>query len=173
MPGFFVHILILLMLMMVAVQDYKYRGVSWFLFPLLTIAALIGLWLDKNLHFFMPLIIVNLAFVFVLLFGLTVYFSLKNRKIVRIADVYLGWGDILFFLVLTVFLSPINFLMFIIGSLLFVSLIVMVIPRLRQSIPLAGIQASLLIPPGLMKFTSWDPGLQSDAWIVSLLMQWN
>ncbi len=161
------------MLAVVAIQDYRYRGVSWFLFPLLAIASLVGLWLDENLHFFVPLMVINLAFVFVLLTGLTVYFSLKNRKIVSIADVYLGWGDILFFVVLTAFFSPLNFLMFIIGSLLFVSLVVAVSPRLSQNIPLAGIQASLLIPPVLMKFTSWDPGLQSDAWIVSLLMQWN
>ena len=173
MLGIFIQLLILLMLATVAFQDYRYRGVSWFLFPLLVIAALIGLWQDKNLYVFMPLMMINLVFVFVLLFGLTLYFSLKNRKVVHIADVYLGWGDILFFVVLTVFFSPLNFLMFIVGSLLFVSLIVTVIPRLSQNIPLAGIQASLLIPPGLMKYTSWDPGLQSDVWIVSLLMQWS
>lgn len=168
-----IQLAILIMLATVAVQDYRYRGVSWFLFPLLAIAALIGLWQDENLYFFMPLMMINLAFVLFLLAGLTIYFSLKNRKIVRIADVYLGWGDILFFVVLAVFFSPLNFLLFITGSLFLVSLIVAVSPRLSHNIPLAGMQATLLIPPVFMKLTSWDPGLQSDAWIVSLLMQWN
>ncbi len=170
---FVIQILTLLGLSIVAIQDYRYRGVSWFLFPLLAISALCGLWLGDTLRFFLPLMVVNFVFVFILLSGLTLYFSLKNGKLVNIADTYIGWGDILFFGILAMFFSPLNLLMFVVGSLIVVVLIVALNPRLRRNIPLAGIQASLLIFLILLRFTPWSPDFHNDMWIVSWLERWN
>lgn len=100
------------------------------------------------------------------------YLSIKNKQLVNMTANYLGLGDILFLMAITFYLSPVNYILFYVGSLIVV-LIYTLITRFfnkntNQEIPLAGLQALML--GCLLVFSMLYPGLKlySDSWIYGL-----
>lgn len=158
---------------LVAWQDYKFRGVSWFLFPVLMFLACTELFVTNRMEFFLFILGINLSFLLILLLTVSLYFSTKNKKLVNIADTYLGWGDILFFVVLAFLFSPLNFMLFLVASFIVVIGLVLIRRNLANNIPLAGIQACLLI----ILFVSRELGLPieplNDYWAINLLNTWS
>lgn len=77
-------------------QDVKYRGVHWFVFPLLIVGTV--LYRDGQMEW--QQMGYNLAFVIVLLSSLTLYLTLKQGTLIVITQGYFSWGDILFLLAL-------------------------------------------------------------------------
>ncbi|HEY8400583.1 MAG TPA: hypothetical protein VIK89_04940, partial [Cytophagaceae bacterium] len=135
------------LLIFIFYQDYKYRAVYWFLFPLLALTFLLY---NLNMAGWQEVgnnMLINLGFISTQLALLTLYFSLKYRRLVNISDSLLGLGDILFLLVLGVLFSPLNFIVYYLLSLLIVLLVAVLLRisgRELGKIPLAGIQAILL-----------------------------
>ncbi len=88
-------------------------------------------------------IYLNFFFLFIQLLLVKIYFSIRKSRIIKIADSYLGWGDILLFTVLCFSFSTFNFIIFYLFSLLIAvfSYIVNFYFRKNASkeIPLAGI----------------------------------
>nr|WP_162989044.1 hypothetical protein [Pedobacter schmidteae] len=133
-----------LILIGMGIQDFKFRAISWYLFPLLT-----GCLLLINPSFSINACLINLgfiAFVFVLLTG---WFSLREGSMVNLTQRHLGIGDILFLLCLAFFFSPVNFFLFYLSSLLLVAIgtglyLILAKPE-NFSIPLAGLQGLVLI----------------------------
>jgi hypothetical protein len=142
------QLLIILLLLILTWQDHQYLAVSWLLFP-----ALILMFVAYSL-LFLPIqqLLRNLSmtavFILVQLLVLTLYFSIREKKLVNITGRYLGTGDILFLFALCFVLSPINFIVFYMFSLIATLLRELVfIPMMRirtRKVPLAGIQAFLL-----------------------------
>ncbi len=130
-------------------QDFKSREISWFLIPLLIIGFIfLGLQrieITEMLTYFG----INFMIVVLNLLGVTLMVSLKEKKLTNILKSYLGLGDVLFFLVLTVVFSPFNFIFFYIGSIFITAIIYGVIMLFNQQqkmlIPLAGAMSLLLI----------------------------
>jgi len=91
----------------------------------------------------------NLIFLFAQLLLISVYFSVKEKKIVIITKDYLGIGDILFLICLAFFFSPLNFMAFYFGSLFIILVGVLLYMLLKKQVkpqlPLAGLQAILLM----------------------------
>ncbi|PTT03462.1 hypothetical protein DBR11_02165 [Pedobacter sp. HMWF019] len=163
------NLLALLALVSVCYQDMRYRGVYWIFFPVLS-----------ALFFFLKLKQVGwvntlqdagyaITFLVVQLLLVWLYFSVKHRKLFNIVDSYLGLGDILFLLTLAFYLSPLNYVVFYLLSLILVLVYVLVTKRIKGMdhihIPLAGLQAAFL---AMLLF--WDlvqPQLQlcQDSWI--------
>jgi len=87
--------------------------------------------------------------VVVQLIGITLWMSWKERALVNIADRYLGWGDILFFIPMALLFPPIFFVYFYVGSLLMILvgflLYQAIAPNPMSTIPLAGGLALCLI----------------------------
>lgn len=137
------------LLSVVIYQDFKNREISWFLIPLLLIIGITNALISIDYKDFLTYAGINLAIVMLNLLGVTLFISLKEKKIKNIIDTYLGLGDILFFFVLTVLFSPFNFILFFIGSILLTSLvyiIVMLFDKIKQPlIPLAGAMSLVLI----------------------------
>lgn len=167
------HILLMLLLGFIAWQDYKYRGISWMVFPLMLGIVVADVWFGSKWESISIFWLINISFVVMMLVGVTVYFSFKNKGLVNIAHTYLGWGDILFFVFLALFFSPLNFMIFLIVSLLFVLILVLMYKKIAQNIPLAGIQSALL----LLVLLSRELGLQidpmDDYWFIQMLSIWN
>lgn len=154
-------LLILVLLMCVFVQDMTSRSVYWFLFPALTVLFIITHilakqppteWLEKSVW--------SLAFLtlqVVLLWG---YFSLKNRRLINIADGMIGWGDILFLISLAFYLSLLNFIVFYLSSLVLILLAALICSLFFpvKKIPLAGWQALIfaLLLAGNHLFFHWN-----------------
>ena len=172
----FVKIIVLAILILIFVQDVRNRSVYWFLFPVLVVLFVIVHSLQH--HLFAEnwqAVLVNIGFLVVQYLIVSVYFSIKSKQWVNITDNLLGWGDILFLLCITVYLSALNFLLFYVTSLI-ISLLIWLIWQLiskkkNKQIPLAGLQALIFTVFLAVDwwFRSFD--LTNDTWLLSLIMK--
>lgn len=146
------QICLFLLLIITAYQDFKNRAIWWGLIPLLTAAvAIIGFYTIN--HYLWRIWLVNGLFFSLQLLVLTFYFSLKNKKLINITNKQLGLGDILFFIPLSGFFSLSKLISFLLVILLASIIAVLVLPKHRQNIPLAGVIAiGLIIILGLEWF---------------------
>jgi hypothetical protein len=139
-------LLILLILVMVAWQDFKYRAITWLYFPLLALFIVLEIYFATG-QFFGFFFFINLLFVIIQLLLITLYLSLKKREFIRIWHNYLGIGDIYFFVILCLIFSPVNFILFYLLSLVLsvaIATAMQVSGNSFRLIPLAGIQSVLL-----------------------------
>lgn len=151
-------ILITISLLTILIQDIKHRAVTWWLFPVLfCLSYFYQFW---TMNFFLS----NLVFIFIQLICLYLYFSSKQKKFIPIQSLPLGLGDILMFFVLALWFSPINFMLFFVGSLLLTILATIVLQRTKKTIPLAGVHAFMLLFMVFMKETI-SPRIFTDSWL--------
>jgi hypothetical protein len=168
-----ISLLSLILLLILFYQDARERSFSVFL-----IIGLLPLFIGYNLlsisfEQFCEHILFNLAFTLLNLLMLTAYFSIKNKRLVNIADTYLGWGDILLFLLMSFLLSPVNYLSFFF-FVPFLILSFIIFSRLfryktGKEIPLAGIQSAGLAVFFSIALISDSVRLNNDQWILSLV----
>lgn len=137
----FLQIAIVLLLAVLIYQDFAQRAVHWVLLALL-IPCQFGLaYLTigaEELLFNLGINTMLLVFQFLLL---TVYFSLRTRALTNIINRFIGIGDLLFFVFLSVSFSPFNLILFFIFSLVLILTVYAVAMRskLKQyKIPLLG-----------------------------------
>jgi hypothetical protein len=137
------RILIFIFLIFIFYQDYKYRAVSWILFPIGFI-----LFAAESIHYGdlyeqALIFLLNIGiclFVFILLL---IYFSIKNKKITNIIDHYIGLGDLLFIIIISIGFSAINFILFLNISLFFILIMYLALYKVlkfkNDKIPFAGL----------------------------------
>lgn len=145
LPVFSLSILILLGF--IIYEDFKFRAVTWYLFPLLALIILIEDIVVYTSVMSLHIFAINFLFILVQLIAVTFYLSIKNKKWVWIWEHYLGLGDILFLLILCLFFSPLNLIVFYLGSLLLTVIAVLLLRKIYPSfaiIPLAGLQSGFL-----------------------------
>ncbi|NQX41317.1 hypothetical protein HQN84_20875 [Pedobacter steynii] len=153
-------------------QDMRYRAVYWICFPILAI-LLFGL--KFSLTGFIDGLTeagYGLLFLLIQLFFLWIYFSVKNKGMVNITNDYLGWGDILFLIAITFYLSPGNYVLFYISSLILVLIYALCTSSFQKEnkhIPLAGLQAALLALLMMTDHLLSTFALYSDRWIYILM----
>jgi len=105
---------------------------------------------------------------------LTIYISIKNKKFINVINSSLGLGDVLFFVVVCVAFSAINFILFYVMSLLFtlVGFIAYntLVKKSVKEIPLAGAMAMVMIT--LIVLNQWMPqfNFYNDDYITGLLI---
>ncbi|MGE0637856.1 MAG: hypothetical protein AB7P01_15545 [Bacteroidia bacterium] len=170
----FATLLLLLMLCIVIYQDFKYHAVSWLVFPLMFLLLAVPSILSSFSEWATTTLI-NISFVVIQLFLVSVYFSLKEKRLVNITSEQIGWGDILFFLVFTQAFSPVNFLLFYIFTLFFIVLVFLIYnlkKGLSKEIPLAGAMAIMLLFAQVARlfFSSLD--FYNDAFATELIIGW-
>jgi len=158
---------IVLVLALMVFQDFQYRGITWYLFPLLAILLVFSAkgsfsLFDAGL---------NLGFVILIVLLLTCYFSLRNGRLLNILVGFLGLGDILLLACLGVYLPVLLFIFFYAASLLLILVgtgtYLKFRPTAGYTVPLAGLQAILLIP---LIVTIWSGHLQLSQLNDQLLM---
>lgn len=136
-------ILLLIILSIITYQDFKHRAIWWFLIP---IAALLQIHISLSAVSFSAFIqftTTNLIIVSFQLMVLYAYlrFKYKLKSITKLLNSYLGLGDVLFFVLLTLAFSPVNFVLFLVLLLLLSLLGSVFFKSVKQSVPLAGILA--------------------------------
>jgi hypothetical protein len=154
-------------LLMIALQDYRNRAVQWIWFPCLALGGSL-LFLSQAHPPAQPLAPplaqtvaqllenagYNLAFLAAQFLALKAYFFLRYRKrpspqAQTILDDKIGRGDVAYLAAVCFCFSPLNFIVYYTGSLLFSMFAALggrAIKRpFGKQIPLAGLQASLLI----------------------------
>lgn len=136
-----INIFIVLLLIILAFQDYKDREVSIWLFCVLAVLSSFKLYLYGFTEVYVD-VIFNIVVLGIQVSVLCIYFNLIKKR-----DVFsmIGLGDIFFFVLLTLSFSLVYFILFQLVSLI-VALIFSVVVKFnkREYIPLAGIQASCL-----------------------------
>lgn len=164
-------VILIAILLVVVYQDFKSRAISWFLIPLLLMVVLTNAVMSINIQELTIFSVINLLLVLVNLLGVTLIISLKEKKIKNIINSYLGLGDVLFFLVLTTLFSPINFVVFFIGSIFLITLIYggVILFRKQQNtlIPLAGAMSLVLIAVLLVQQFTTSFHLYQDVLIIN------
>lgn len=83
---------IIALLVICTYQDLRFRGIHWFVFPLLLGGVIALRWNELNAE----TLLYNTGFLLFLLLFLTLYLSLKEQRLVNITSGYFSWGDILF-----------------------------------------------------------------------------
>jgi len=146
----FAYIAFFFLLIITFLQDVKDRAVDWYIFPLLLISVVFIRWIEGNsILANTGELLFNSAFILFQISSLFLYLFIKERKLSNIINQYLGLGDILFWVVLAVFLQSVSFLLFYSASIFFIVLMVgvrRVVKKEIGTIPLAGLQAAILIP---------------------------
>jgi len=153
------------LLVLISWQDWRTRSVSWPAFPLLA-GCLLAIRLLRESAMLVGWQSAGSLLVLGLLTGiLAIYVRLRFRTGGLYLRDCLGSGDLLFWLVLAVYLSPATLLLFLIcSSLVALSLaglrLVRPLPgEVALTIPLAGIQAGCLV---VLLASEWVPGRTAE-----------
>lgn len=163
-------ILMGLCLAFICYQDLKYRTVYWWAFPVLALLMFslkcsFSGWQEALIHTGYGMLFLSLQLA--VLWG---YFSIKNKKLINLTNNYLGWGDVLFLVAISCYLSPGNYVVFYVVSLLVVLVYILLTELLsgkqrNPHIPLAGLQAALLGLLMLVDYNSPKFMLYDDSWL--------
>ena len=172
---FLLEIISISFLSIIIFQDFKQRQISWILIPLLFILlSLISVQETGGIKTSLQLFLVNCVFIFFQLICLTVYFSIKERKLNNIINTYIGIGDVLFFIVLAAAFSPLNFIIFYVFSLILTVVGVLLLklfkPFSLKEIPLAGTMSLALIICFIYKYFHHNFNFYDDYWAVKLFL---
>jgi hypothetical protein len=155
-----VSIVLLLILSFIVYEDFMYHAISWYVVPLLVIALIINGAIQLNSLTLLEFFAINFTIVTFQLLLLLLYFYMKSRSLKSIFKEKLGLGDVLMLYALGLFFAPLNFILFILASLILTLFIAIILKSIYKSkahqIPLAGywgIYINLLIIAKLFKPT--------------------
>lgn len=126
------------------IQDFKYRAISWYWFPGLTILLILS-----NPEFDLHSCLFNIGFVALIYVLLTLWFSIKNRRVIYLHKEHLGIGDVFFLISISVYFSPLSFFAFYLFSLVLITIgtgmYLLLMKPTQLTIPLAGLQGIALL----------------------------
>jgi hypothetical protein len=164
----FLEVVLVILLSLLIYQDFKDKLISVWLIAGVLLCNTILLFTNGTLNEKLWYASINALFFIFLLLILTIYYSIKNKKITLLTDQYLGWGDIFFIFTLTLSFSAINFIFYLvfsfIFSLLFYLLMKLFLPSLKKEIPLVGFLAFILILLYIYKWISCDSPFYNESW---------
>lgn len=170
----FIQLLLTALLILVVYQDFRFRAVSWVIFPLLPVLFIMLNLPSVSLEESLANTMANLGFAGSMFLFVTIYFSIRNRRIVNISNGFIGWGDILFILSLGFLFSPLNFIIFYLASLLITIVATLILSWLnkidRNSVPLAGLQALLLLLLIIVNSIFQFANFSTDEWLVGFII---
>lgn len=156
----------------IAVQDVRRRAFVWWLLPLLLIALLMLSLQQISFQELWPSFLVNIGFIGIQLLLLFIWFSLRERKLIRLVDTHIGLGDILLLACLAAAFSPVNFILFVAGGLIFSLIIVLIYRSInRNTSPLIPLAALLAVPMVLCiaAVPLFNINLHNDSWMLSFI----
>lgn len=151
------------------------RAVHWIAFPLLAI-GLLYLHVPEHHNFAIVFqqTVNNICFLVLVLAVLTLYFYFKKGRFINITDGLIGWGDVLFQLVIAVYLSVLNYIFFYIASMPVVLLMWIlwqsVTKNKNKYIPLAGFQSLLFIVFLAGDWWYFHINITDDYWLLRYLI---
>jgi hypothetical protein len=141
----FLDTIIFILMGLIVYSDFRSRSVWLILFPFAFVILFFRSFLLISLELLLYNSLINLGFVLLQLFMLSIYFSLKNHKPTNIINKYIGLADILLLIACCFCFSPLNFMMFLFFNLI-ICLVISVIfyfnkKKTSIQLPLAGVLA--------------------------------
>lgn len=171
----FEHIIsmgVLISLIGIGVQDFRYFAISWIWIPVLIALGVLEGMSILPIEILFQDYTMNLSFLGLQLIVIFIWFSLRQKKLVNLNRDVLGWGDVLFLMVLAFYFSFVNYLIFVIGTTLLISVIYLIVRKLNYKnegrIPLAGAMALCLVVIRVLMFlgVNISPFSNQYLWIV-------
>lgn len=160
-------------LLLIVYQDFKKFEVSLLLYVLGIIISGVNYWLmvsRAERYFYLS---VNLGLIAVSILWLMLYFYIRYKKI-RFFQ-YIGWGDLLFFVIAALNFSIVNFLFFQLVSFIIALAIGFVLKKKNEEnkklIPLAGCQSIVLVMALLLNMFSEAFNPYNDDYLVGLILK--
>ncbi|MEC3882007.1 hypothetical protein [Parapedobacter sp. 10938] len=151
------------LLLWIAWQDFRYRAVYAFLFPLVIAVVIVHtLRLDV---FSLKAVGVNLLILLLQVIALGAVIRVRTRGGLMDGERWIAWGDLSFFTVLAFCFSTTNFVLFHVFSLISTLLVALLAKGLGfkvEKIPLAGAQAAILCIFVIFDFRQLGMGLFLD-----------
>lgn len=147
----FVKAIIVLLLVIIFVQDYKDRLVNWFLYPIMGILTFILFLKEVPFPVIGITLAINITFIGTLLSICVLYAKYKlGQKITNV----IGLGDILFFFCIALSFSFISFIILFIFSLIFSLLLHYILKSKNENktVPLAGYMSLFFAAVFLISF---------------------
>ncbi|MEM1323272.1 MAG: hypothetical protein AAGG75_23605 [Bacteroidota bacterium] len=140
---------IVVLLLLLAYQDLRHRAVQLSLLIVLSIGIIAYSYWQLPLQSLILHGGVNLGFLLVQFVLISLYFSIKEGRLLNIADKYLGWGDIVFLLPVCLLFSPFNFILYYLLAIILTLLTFLIwqqfIEGTKATIPLVSGMAIVLI----------------------------
>jgi hypothetical protein len=139
----------LLVLLVVSVyQDFRFRAISWIVFPLLACLNFLVTWIGFGIIHAVENTLYSSCFIILQLSLVSAYYSIKHGKFILIINEFIGLGDILFLFSITP-LFP--FTLFVLFLILALSLILLIYgnktlfnKNTKIPVPMAGLLAMAL-----------------------------
>lgn len=136
--------ILLITLVIVFIQDWKYRKIHIILPLIIFITSFLMIAIKK--YALLEIVLFNVGFFLVTLCFLTIYMSLKSKKILNPFMHYFGLGDLLFYIAITPLFLLHNYVLFFILSLFFAVCMQFGLKKIikEQTVPLAGFSSLFL-----------------------------
>ncbi|MBI5541218.1 MAG: prepilin peptidase [Bacteroidia bacterium] len=168
-----IHISLFTLLLITAYQDFKWREIHWIIIPFLAISLIFYSIQESTLIEVLNNSLINLSIVLIQFLFVTIWFSIKSKKLVNILRQHIGLGDWLFFVCLCLAFSPINFILFLVSafilSLLIHLITLLILKTTEKTVPLAGLVATILLGVLIIESVFYPGKLQNDSYITNLL----
>ncbi|MDP4209198.1 MAG: hypothetical protein Q8928_10330 [Bacteroidota bacterium] len=136
-------------LLIVVYQDFRYRALSVYVLAMALLLAVFYAVLINGWKQAMVFAGINGLLIALQLAGVWGYFSLKRRSFMSIVNTCIGSGDLLFYAVLALLFSPVNFIVFNLLGYIIILVVFAVLKLMagyNNTIPLAGSLALLFCP---------------------------
>lgn len=168
-----IHIALLILLALIIYQDFKWRGIHWLILPFLASSFLFFSLQENSIIEVLNNALINFCFVLLQFLFVSVWFSIKSKKLVNIFRQHIGIGDWLFFVCLCFAFSPFNFILFLISALiisLFIHLVILIfLKNAERTVPLAGLVAIMLMGVLIIESIFYPGKLQNDSYLINLI----
>ena len=154
-------------------QDFRSRQIAWWLLPIIALVLLKIALRNNSATEVGKEFSINIFFLLIQFSLLWIWFSLKNKKVTKIIDQQIGFGDVLFMICIALAFSPANFLLFytigMIATLLLTIIVRIFLSTIKSEIPLAGALALPLIVLFLWRIIDPSKNFYSDEWLMQLV----
>lgn len=152
----YANCVVIIVLAVMAVQDFRYRGISWYNFVMLGAFLFLAKGSLDTVEITFNLIFITATFLL-----MTAWFSFRESKWINLLTCHIGLGDYLFLLCLALYLPFITFFSFFLFSVTLIAVVFGLYLWLFKpkglTVPLAGLQSLLLL---LLMATCWANGLE-------------
>lgn len=143
------QLVICLVLLLIMIQDFRFRAVHWVLFPVLLILIIAdGLYVSK-IHDYLASISINLLIILIQGLLLITYYKIQGTDLSIVMKRMFGIGDLLFIMIMAFAFTWSTFLFYYIAGLCFTLLIWVTIKRVSTTrsklVPLAGLLSLYMI----------------------------
>jgi len=166
----------IILLLIIIVQDFRHRKISWVLLPLLFLAFASKAVLSQGFTEAGIISLKNLGFLGIQFLALFTFYFIKERKSVSLINYKIGLGDVLFFIAICPAMSLLNFLFYyligIISTLVGHLVFRFFTKNSSSEVPLAGCLSFIMMLFIFLQYLNNNFDMYNDEFLIEFLISW-